>query len=324
MPKLSFYLDYFKRTANELQKLSQQENIFLPYLWFDFISASVVHGAILNHYTRGKLYSLKGCERKKSLTYRRILKAYDKCNAPEAIPYLNNKHLFNAHFSKYVQRRWLYSADMTFEEFRNLCAHSRSIIVKPEDGVEGHGVRKYTPPSELRDLQRLFDECKSFPCMVEECIEQHPEMVFQNTSVNTIRAHSIIDPSGEIHILKMLLRAGVGNTVVDNYASGGCVYEIDPQTGYIVSPSLKKNGEVVYIHPSTDIVMLGRKIPLWDEVVKSVKDAHQLLPKCRFIGWDVAITPNGVELIEGNHNPDYELFEFFGSKGWWNNIKTLL
>lgn len=160
--------------------------------------------------------------------------------------------------------------------------------------------------------------------MVEECIEQHPEMVFQNTSVNTIRAHSIIDPSGEIHILKMLLRAGVGNTVVDNYASGGCVYEIDPQTGYIVSPSLKKNGEVVYIHPSTDIVMLGRKIPLWDEVVKSVKDAHQLLPKCRFIGWDVAITPNGVELIEGNHNPDYELFEFFGSKGWWNNIKTLL
>lgn len=74
---------------------------------------------------------------------------YPNIIAPEAIPYLNNKHLFNAHFSKYVQRRWLYSADMSFEEFRNLCAHSRSIIVKPEDGVEGYGVRKYTPPQRV-------------------------------------------------------------------------------------------------------------------------------------------------------------------------------
>lgn len=46
-----------------------------------------------------------------------------------------------------------------------------------------------------------------------------------------------------------------------------------------------------------------------------------MLPQCRFIGWDIAITDNGIELIEGNHNPDYELIEFFGTRGWYAKIK---
>ena len=32
---------------------------------------------------------------------------------------------------------------------------------------------------------------------------------------------------------------------------------------------------------------------------------------------ELTITDNGIELIEGNHNPDYELIEFFGTRGWY-------
>lgn len=46
-----------------------------------------------------------------------------------------------------------------------------------------------------------------------------------------------------------------------------------------------------------------------------------MLPQCRFIGWDIAITDDGIELIEGNHNPDYELMEFFGTHGWYAKTK---
>ena len=39
------------------------------------------------------------------------------------------------------------------------------------------------------------------------------------------------------------------------------------------------------------------------------------------MGWDVAITKEGVDNIEGNHNPDYELYEFVGKHGLYKEIK---
>lgn len=322
--KLSFFLDYIKRCQTELSKLSERESIPKAYLWYDFIICSSVHGAILNHYCRGKLYAAKGCERRKALTYRRILKAYNNCNSAEGIRILNNKHLFNSHFSKFIHRHWLYSQEMDFTAFSALCDKSQALIIKPEDGVEGGGIYKILPPGDLDDRRKAFDEFRQNSVMIEECIKQHPDMIYNNASVNTIRAHSIIDRDGKVHLLKMLLRVGVGDSVVDNYANGGCVYELDTDTGHIISPSLKKDGSEVYIHPGTDKFMLGRRVPNWDKVKRVVKEAHLLLPQCQFIGWDVAVSDNGIELIEGNHNPDYELLEFFGTTGWWKIIKKYI
>jgi hypothetical protein len=70
--------------------------------------------------------------------------------------------------------------------------------------------------------------------------------------------------------------------------------------------------------------MLGCQIPNWEKVISGVKDAAKSFPQCRFIGWDVAIIENGIELIEGNHNPDYELIEFVGTKGWYGKIKQFI
>lgn len=149
-------------------------------------------------------------------------------------------------------------------------------------------------------------------------------MCFGGNSVNTIRAHTIMDRNGEVHLLKMLLRVGVGDAVVDNYCSGGCVYEVDIESGHIISPSLAKSAEVVFVHPGTDIFMLGYQIPNWEKVKAGVIQAQKMIPENRFTGWDVAITEDGIELIEGNHNPDYELFDFVGSTGWWSKIKPFL
>lgn len=322
--KFSKIIEYFSRSHRELKKIAKKENINLPYLWYDFLKCSLIHGAILNHYCRGGMYKLKGVERKKSMTYGRILKVFKKCNEKDFIATLNNKHLFNSHFSKYIRRKWLYSKDMDLNEFKSLCNSFEKLIEKPEDGVEGHGVRIIDTPKSDHDINKLYEELKKTPYMVEECIVQHPDIIFNNTSVNTLRVHSLVDNDGTVRIMKVLLRAGVGDSVVDNYANGGCVYEIDVETGHIISPSLMKSGEEVYIHPGTEIFMLGKLIPNWDMVIETVQEAHKLLPKCRFIGWDVAVTPYGTELIEGNHNPDYELLEFFGSKGWYEKIKKYI
>lgn len=322
--RLKKVVEYIGRSHKELKKISQKENINILYLWYDFIKCSLIHGAILNHYCRGGLYKLKGCERKKSMTYGRILKLFKKCNDPESITLLNSKHLFNKHFTPFIKREWLYSKDMTFQDFCELCKSNSILIVKPEEGVEGKGIYKLNTSVDSDWMQSKYEELLSGEYMIEEIIEQHPNMIYGNTSVNTIRVHSILDRTGEVHILKCLLRAGVGDSVVDNYANGGCVYELDVNSGRIVSPSLMKSGEEVFIHPGTEIFVLGRKVPNWEKVVSGIKKAHKMLPGCRFIGWDVAITNEEIELIEGNHNPDYELLEFFGSKGWYEKIKEFV
>ncbi|MEE0454812.1 MAG: sugar-transfer associated ATP-grasp domain-containing protein [Sodaliphilus sp.] len=53
-------------------------------------------------------------------------------------------------------------------------------------------------------------------------------------------------------------------------------------------------------------------------------DAAEHIPQIGFIGWDVAITQNGVELIEGNHNPDYELLEYLGSNCYYEKITKII
>lgn len=324
MSRIKQGLEYVTRSHRELTSLSKRENINILYLWYDFLKCTICHKAILNHYIRGKLYTEKGCNRRKAMTYGRILKVYDLCNDKDSIPFLNSKHLFNKCFSPFIKREWLYSEDMSKDEFLSLCKKNKHLIIKPENGVEGVGIYLEKVPDSETAREELFSRLKSGAYMIEERIVQHPVMSFNNTSVNTVRAHSIIDREGNVHILKMLLRVGVGDSVVDNYAHGGCVYELDPKTGHIISPSLMKTGEEVYIHPGSDIFVLGFQVPNWDKVIKGIKEAHILLPGCRFIGWDVAVTQDGIELIEGNHNPDYELLEFFGSKGWYEKIKPYI
>lgn len=143
---LKFVFNYLKDCNRKLKDLSDKDDGNLLYLWFDFLWCSAVHGAIINHYTRGQLYKLSGCERRKSMTYRRILKAFKGMNESESIKILNNKHLFNAHFAPFVRRKWLYSKEMNFYQFSQLCDSCDILIVKPEDGVEGGGIRKLPPP----------------------------------------------------------------------------------------------------------------------------------------------------------------------------------
>ena len=40
----------------------------------------------------------------------------------------------------------------------------------------------------------------------------------------------------------------------------------------------------------------------------------QVLPEARYIGWDIAITPNGFELLEANSCPGVVAFQINGGQ----------
>jgi hypothetical protein len=48
----------------------------------------------------------------------------------------------------------------------------------------------------------------------------------------------------------------------------------------------------------------GRIVPCWPELAALALKAHRLVPERVMIGWDMAITPDGPSLLEGNSFPD--------------------
>lgn len=140
--------------------------------------------------------------------------------------------------------------------------------------------------------------------IVEEYIVQHPLLMeLSPTAVNTVRIFTQLDSGGEVVILGSRLRISV-NSYIDNMAAGNIAAPIDDETGTICGPGvysdITKPDSIV--HPVTGIKITGFKIPFWRETIELVKSAATLHPQNRSIGWDIAMTAKGPDLIEGNHD----------------------
>lgn len=65
------------------------------------------------------------------------------------------------------------------------------------------------------------------------------------------------------------------------------------------------------------------QIPNWKAVLDVITRAQELIPGVRLIGWDVAITPDGAVLIEGNEDANNETLEFVGDPiGFYPLLKS--
>ena len=57
-------------------------------------------------------------------------------------------------------------------------------------------------------------------------------------------------------------------------------------------------------HPVTGVQVTGRIVPDWDAVAALAERAHRVTRDRVLVGWDIAITPSGPLLLEGNSYPD--------------------
>jgi molybdopterin biosynthesis enzyme MoaB len=109
-------------------------------------------------------------------------------------------------------------------------------------------------------------------------------------------------------------------------AAGNLAAPVDLDTGVVVGPGvyndISKNDEA--IHPVTGKTIVGFAIPFWQETMQMVVKAAMLTPENRSVGWDVAITSVGPELIEGNHNWCKLLWQLPVKKGLKPMLKKYL
>lgn len=172
------------------------------------------------------------------------------------------------------------------------------VVFKPNHGSHGIGVFVYSK-SENR-LEEVFADISGKDYLCEEFIVQHEEMErLSPGSVNTIRVITLND-HGKISIIDTAMRMGAGDKVCDNICNGGYGATLDPKTGIAVTIGSDIERNTCVYHPSSGQKIIGFNVPHWDKVIALAHEAALCIPEIPSIGWDVAITPDGVCLIEFN------------------------
>lgn len=100
----------------------------------------------------------------------------------------------------------------------------------------------------------------------------------------------------------------------------GVYYPIDPETGVIYHRGMDIKGNRYIYHPTINKKMLGFQIDKWEEIISFVKAASDVVPEARYIGWDIAVTENGCDMIEGNVNAYIGDLQKYEIKGIYKTI----
>lgn len=177
------------------------------------------------------------------------------------------------------------------------CADSVLLLKTNDDGLH-NGNEPITI-----DRLKLFFRGRRY--LVQEVIKQHEDINRLNPyCVNTIRIITVRGNSGLINVLAASIRIGArSDSFVDNRAVGGMAVGIH-EDGTLMKYGFQHSefGGRNEKHPLTGIVFEGYQLPYWSQVVELVMKAHRCILGLQSIGWDVAITPTGPILIEGNDN----------------------
>ncbi len=226
-----------------------------------------------------------------------------------------DKKASNKYFAKYIDRKWLFNKDVSFEQFNETFKGCSKIFYKPVNRSGGHGAMAFEINNE--NMKNVYDEIMSMPeGVVEEFVVQHPVLSSLSPNVlNTMRFATIysdkpLDEEGNRFVIPyaMLKMGGVtGN--VDNLKAGGVGAAIDLDTGKLCTDAVDINLNVYPCHPVTGKKIKGTQIPYFEEAKAMLRRITEENNMLGYLGWDIAITEKGPMLIEVNDRPSSILLE---------------
>ncbi|MCO4823021.1 MAG: hypothetical protein KC469_13200 [Flavobacteriaceae bacterium] len=202
------------------------------------------------------------------------------------------------------------------------------LFFRPPSDYGGKGCFKLTITSLTNELDAIFELLINGYYVHTKIIEQHKDInEIHDKSVNTLRIISLITSENCTEIISVFMRFGVGDGVIDNASSGGFFVGVNidegtlKDTGHYLSEYGAAN---IKKHPDSGFVFEGFKVPYFNEACEEILKGVKVIPD-RFIGWDVAITPNGPIIVEANDLPHLQMSNI-ASGGLLKNphIKKLL
>ena len=141
--------------------------------------------------------------------------------------------------------------------------------------------------------------------IIERYLQQHPILAaFNPSSLNTLRVWVGKTTDGTPKVIAIYLRVGRSGSLIDNKLAGGFGVSIDPQsfkTTMLLPPD--NNGHCYDKHPDTGYNMIDRQLPFQQEIIALAERVTRILPNTRFVGLDIAFTPEQPVVIEFNLAP---------------------
>lgn len=292
-----------KKIYQMARQIKRQRGGFTAAYVLDAVRCSYRHKASPENYLVLRFYELSDEERAGYLTSGRSAMADRRLNrnmTRDADRVMSQKHLFYQKFSEFVQRESIYVPEVTYKEFSEFFGRHETVILKPDVGIMGRGIEKLRT-KDVKDLKALFEACRSGKFLAEQLICQHEALEAVSSCVNSVRINGARDQKGAVRLVGACLKCGSQEAAADNFHSGGIAYPLDLKTGVVTGPG-RNNTEIrdYERHPGSGVYMPGFCVPCWEAVRTCAVRAMEQMPELGYVGWDIAVTPKGAELIEGN------------------------
>lgn len=300
----------FFNVLNEAHKRSKKNKVFL---FFDIINCMIRYGAGYNDYVIFEFWDLKHHQRDTYLTRFRSKKFVLFMNDHDYAHLFDNKNEFNEKFKDLIGRECLDMKTCSDEELSEFYETREKVFAKPNDMSGGAGCEKL----ETKDFENAQDFIKYIKDKdfgtIEDVIENHPDInKIYPFSVNTLRTITMLDSKGTPHVVYAVFKMGINGRVVDNYGLHG---PVDLETGKFLYPahSGDTTAGIHYTeHPYSKTPLIGYQVPMFDELKELAKKAALRVPQMRYVGWDIAITPRGPVIIEGNNYCAHDFWQLPG------------
>lgn len=231
------------------------------------------------------------------------------------------------HFKEFFGRDVLnirHLSDLESDIFSQFVTKHPSFIMKPVFGTRGAGIEVFNTKSsdEAKEILKRLYNTGTTAMILEELIVQDDRLAtLHKESANTLRVITI-KYDDRVEVIRSYLRIGKGKSVIDNASAGGVFGVINVATGKIYA-ACDRFGNVFEKHPDSNVNLIGFEIPYWEDVKELVKKAAEILPKVRYVGWDVAVTKTGCVLIEGNDKGRWS-FQIPKQEGFRDEMNAIL
>ena len=158
----------------------------------------------------------------------------------------------------------------------------------------------------------MYDALVSAGCdryVIQERLYSHAELarLSATEALQTVRMITLVDQVGDVHLLHAHLKVIEADKIVDTFIdglTGNIEAPVDLESGCL-KPANRISGTgtgvvAIEAHPKTKTPFEGFALPFWSQACNLVRQtALQFLP-VRTVGWDVALTPRGPVIVEGN------------------------
>jgi hypothetical protein len=180
------------------------------------------------------------------------------------------------------------------------------VVERRDGGLLDASGRTLTPAALYRELAAE----REFPAwVVQERLVNHPDVAGLTgaRTLQTLRLVTLVDRHGAPELLYGVLRVAFGDGATDNFrggASGNGLAGVAIADGTLESVKFAAEGGLGFRRgpeiPGTGVRIAGVQLPDWEETVALVLRAATAFLPARSLGWDVALTPDGPVIVEGN------------------------